>query len=213
MGAGHAKGPQVRPEDAPNVVATVAGGLVAADQGHQTVGRSGPTSGVRVLAPELLPTGPWDGVYPPEVAEARKLPVDLDRDARVATAAALRAVGYRVAHIAQALSVSPSTVKLYLARAREIGALNDVARDLRTRALPQAVENLIKGLDKGDKDYTLKTLEGLGEFVRHSKDEHQGGPGATMAFQVNFVNAPVSVVEGHMLPATANGMVVGVPRD
>lgn len=205
------------------MVATVAGGAVAFDQGRQMVGRQDEPAGVRVLAPELLPMGPWDGVWPnagaPEenLAAGRRratLPVSLELEERVSIAAALKATGYRTGQIATALGVSVVTVRTYLAKAREWGALNDVARDLRTRALPQAVENLIRGLDKGDKDYTLETLKGMGEFVRKGAGEK--GPvaaGPTMALQVTFVNAPTSVVQGHEVPPTANGMVVGCPRE
>lgn len=73
------------------------------------------------------------------------------------------------------------------------------------RALPAALDNLIVGLEAGDKDYTLKTLEGRGLLVKHT---HQEGQAPKSAFQFNIVvEAPA---DGHRDPVI--GSIVGEPR-
>lgn len=73
------------------------------------------------------------------------------------------------------------------------------------RAVPTAIDNLIAGLEAGDKDYTLKTLEGRGLLVKHS---HQDGQAPKSAFQFNIVVE--SPTDGHREPVI--GSVVGEPR-
>lgn len=122
--------------------------------------------------------------------EVQALSRELEKDYRVAVSVALRTLGWDTGRIAEKVGVSRQTVRDYLAYAREHKGLNDTLRDLELRAIPQAIENLIEGLEAKDKDYTLETLKGRGLFRNHSNTKTEGGQSGPLQLQVNFVNAP-----------------------
>jgi hypothetical protein len=76
--------------------------------------------------------------------------------------------GFSIHAIAEDMGVAPSTVTGWLTRHRRDVAEGSIDEQLDQIAVPLAVENLTHGLLAGDKDYTLKTLEGRGVFKRHS---------------------------------------------
>ena len=133
-------------------------------------------------------------------------------------ALALRAEGFSVGEIAADMKISPATVLGWFTKHRRTVEAETIDAQLDEIATPLAVENLIHGLAAGDKDYTIKTLEGRGKFKRYAdkgdgqtsteipalviRVEHAGGPGAT------------TIALGSPPPqasADAGGKIVGVP--
>lgn len=92
-----------------------------------------------------------------------------DLRALIAEMVALRIAGYTMREIAEITATSICTVTRYLARASEVAERNDVGMLLDYHAVPLAVDNLIEGLRNGDKQYTLKVLEGRGHLQKHTK--------------------------------------------
>lgn len=131
---------------------------------------------------------------------------DTERDwASVAgRAIAFRMAGMSMQQIADELLVSVGTVRKWLTEARKNAALLDVTPLLDHVALPQAVDNLIAGLEAGNEKYTLATLQGRGAFSAHSKQETHA---TSMALEIHVEMPPTSrvadAVEGH---------IVGQPR-
>lgn len=180
--------------------------VLAEDQTRQTVGDQRP-GGVRVVA-EALPAWEPDAEALQTIEAERR---SLERDYRVAVAAALKTLGWTAVQIAEKLQLHPTTVKKYLAYAREHHGLQDVLRDIEFRAIPQAIENLLDGLAAGDKEYTLETLKGRGVFRNHSNTKTEGGPAGPLQLQVNFINAPPpGTTPG---PVPGSGMIHAAPRE
>lgn len=127
----------------------------------------------------------------------------LPHDAAIKSVTALRLAGYTVAEIATETALTINQVRRLLVESK---AKRQVFEDLIDgRAMPAAVDNLIAGLEAGDKDYTLETLKGRGVLVKHT---HQEGQAAKSAFQFNIVvEAPQ---DGQREPLL--GAVVGEPR-
>jgi transcriptional regulator with XRE-family HTH domain len=88
-------------------------------------------------------------------------------------ALSLRAQGWSMADIAEALDVGVSTILGWFTKHRRKVDLAKVTRELDAIAVPLAVENLTHGLLAGDKDYTLETLKGRGLFRRHVEDKSE----------------------------------------
>jgi predicted transcriptional regulator len=116
---------------------------------------------------------------------------------------ALRLAGHTHKEIALEVGCSVSQVRRLLhLNAPKRKVFEDI---IDGRALPAALDNLIEGLEAGDKDYTIKTLEGRGLLVKHS---HAEGQAPKSAFQFNIVVE--SPADGHREPLI--GAVVGEPR-
>lgn len=115
----------------------------------------------------------------------------------------LRVAGYTLNEIAAETGASAAYVrKLLQAQEQKKKQLEEL---IDGRAVPAAIDNLIVGLEAGDKDFTLETLKGRGLLVKHS---HQEGQVPKSAFQFNIVvETPKS---GAVEPAL--GAVVGEPR-
>lgn len=93
--------------------------------------------------------------------------------AKATTAQQLRRQGFSVPEIAEELGVAASTVTGYFTQHRHALAEGELDDRLDHIASPLAVDNLVHGLLAGDKDYTLKTLEGRGLFKRHADQGEQ----------------------------------------
>lgn len=193
--------------------AGIPGVVVAADQGRQSDLDRGRPAGLRVFNPEAFETGPVAiaRVVVPGQLDAARAVLGRKRDERVAMAAALRAAGAKVAAIADLLGVKPDTVREYLANAREWGGLDDVLRDIEARAIPAAVENLLQGLEDGDKEYTLEVLKGRGIFRTFGNTKTEGSAaGTNMTVNVQFVQAPAVVETNPLAPVVGStGEIVG----
>lgn len=127
---------------------------------------------------------------------------------KVQEALALRAEGWALTDIAEALEVGVSTVTGWFTKHRRRVAARKVERDLDAIAVPLATENLIHGLLAGDKDYTLETLKGRGQFRRHVAGEetvrHELPP-----LVIRFEGAPGSPVDTQNAEKLVTGQVVG----
>lgn len=194
------------------------GVLIAADQRPQHSLNPGEDAGLRVYNPdafEALPTT-VERVLMPENLAAGRAALSLRKDERVAAAAALRAAGVKPGRIAQMLGVAVGTVRDYLVAAREWGGLDDVVRDIEFRHVPQAVQNLGKLLESGDKEATLETLKGRGVFRTFGNTKVDGPVGAN-AMQVNVTFNGVPAGESaHLDPLKqvvgSAGEIVGAPN-
>lgn len=188
------------------------GVVVASDQRRMSQdGRDRP-AGLRVFRPEAFEgePGPVARVVAPENVAAAQALLSRKRDERVAVAAALRAAGTKVPAIAKLLGVTPTTVRDYLACAREWGGLEDVVRDIEYRLIPRAVENVEYWLNKHDKDMTLEVLKGRGVLKPAVAHAASGAPAAAMTVNVQFVNAPAVVETNPLAPVVgSSGEIVG----
>lgn len=158
---------------------------------------------IRVPAPSA-PAAP--SALAEKLAQAPSPPQPLvvmsDEDAAKAVMA-MRLAGHTYREIAEELGCSQNQVRrLLMINAPKRKVFEDI---IDGRALPAAIDNLIVGLEAGDKDYTIKTLEGRGLLVKHS---HQEGQAPKSAFQFNIVVE--SPAEGHREPLL--GAIVGEPR-
>jgi DNA-binding CsgD family transcriptional regulator len=169
------------------------------------------------------------GILPPDIAAQhaapdappRKLTAAQKRAIRLTQQAlSLRAQGYSIGEIAESLGAAPSTVMGWFTKHRRQVDEGEIDRLLEETAVPLAAENLVHGLAAGDKDYTLKTLEGRGYFKRHTDQgpvadpnnipalvvrvEHGGqattvGVGRVPANQQPQVGAAMPDVKGHIV--------------
>lgn len=134
---------------------------------------------------------------------------DADRDFTkvAARAVALRILGHSQAEIARELCVGEGTVRQWLMQARKRAELLDISELLDHVALPQAVDNLITGLQQGNEKYTLATLQGRGAFSAHSKSE--------LAATITQLEITITTPAG-ATPAERDvleGQIVGIPRE
>ncbi len=122
-------------------------------------------------------------------------------------ALSLYAEGWSIPDIAVKLNVQPTTVTGWFMRHRRAVKVASIDQMLDNIAAPIAAQNLIHGLLAGDKDYTLKTLDGRGHFRRHTAEEsvvkHEMPP-LVIQF-VTPINVPLDA-DG------AAGRVLGVPQ-
>jgi hypothetical protein len=81
------------------------------------------------------------------------------------------AEGYTPAEIAENMGVNPATVTGWFTRFRYDVKKFDVDAMLDKLAVPLASQNLIHGLLAGDKDFTLETLKGRGQFRRYGEQQ------------------------------------------
>jgi hypothetical protein len=127
-----------------------------------------------------------------------------DLRALIAEMVALRITGHTLKEIATISGVGLNTVTRYLARAAEIAERNDVGTLLDYHAVPLAVDNLLEGLKNGDKQYTLKVLEGRGHLQKHTKGVVSGTMKGGLVFE--WKGAPQSA------PALPEGAIQGRAR-
>jgi predicted DNA-binding protein (UPF0251 family) len=77
--------------------------------------------------------------------------------------------GWSINDAADHLGVAKSTLVGWLTRHKAKVSAAEISHQLDDIAVPLAVVNLTHGLLAGDKDYTLETLKGRGQFRRHSE--------------------------------------------
>jgi hypothetical protein len=122
----------------------------------------------------------------------------------VAEMVALRLTGATIKEIAKEVQADEVTVRKYLALAAQTAERNDVGILLDHHAVPLAVDNLIEGLRAGDKQYTLKVLEGRGHFQKHSRGQTAVASRGT--FQFEWKGAPQAMA------ALPEGSIQGIER-
>jgi transposase len=136
-------------------------------------------------------------------SKQRKLPRQL------AAIIAMRTEGMSNRDIAEKMNLSVATIGAYLQKARKELHLSDIVDRVEHRAVPTAVDNLIEGLDRGDKDYTLATLKGVGVFRNHSAVKQET---STENRNLMVVRIEMPELTNGQLPTVAVGNIVGVPR-
>lgn len=158
-----------------------------------------------------LPTGPFGSMQlnqtnDPTLPDPAK-PQVRERLIKTQEALALIAEGWSITDIAFKMNVQPATVTGWIVRHRRIMKVKDIDKMLDGVAAPLAAQNLIHGLLAGDKDYTLKTLEGRGHFRRHTAEEvavkHEMPP-LVIRFE--------TPVEHPTATASEAGRILGVPQ-
>lgn len=103
------------------------------------------------------------------IARARPISKAVRRSRKLTQEAlALFTEGFSIGEIAEQMGVNPGTVTGWMTKHRRSVREGSIDAQLDEIAVPLAVENLTHGLLAGDKDYTLKTLEGRGVLKRHS---------------------------------------------
>jgi len=138
-----------------------------------------------------------------------ELPEGGELPPRMAQVVALRILGMKASEIADKLAISVHTVNQHLYVARSRGKLSDVGPILDHVAVPLAMDNLIKGLEEEDKEYTLEVLKGRGAFRSHSASVSSGSVGP-MQLQIQ-VELPQGA-HGKVIDVGV-GQVMGKPRD
>lgn len=141
--------------------------------------------------------------------EAPVLSASRLRQRRTQIALAMRASGLGNNDIARALGVSPATITGWFTTHRRECSAETIDQMLDEIAKPLAIENLIHGLQAGDKDYTLETLKGRGVFRRHVEGEGKP-PTELPALRITFEIPTFDQMAGReSLPL---GQVVGAPQ-
>ncbi len=119
----------------------------------------------------------------------------------------LRIAGLNVHQIVNKLhlddATGPDHVRQVLYLARKEARLADVTGLLDHRAVPGAVDNLIAGIDNGDKDYTLAVLKGRGAFRNFERTDAD----TKMSLEIT-----VEGLDNENCKAPIEGTVVGIPR-
>jgi hypothetical protein len=133
---------------------------------------------------------------------------------RGAIVMALRAQGYTYPEIQEATGLGLGIIRAACRKAREAGALSETLLMIENEAVPQAVDNLVAQLRKGEfGDAEMAVLKGRGVFQNYSRNKAEGGDGARLPpLQIAFISAT-----GDALPTvivnSPTGAVFGKPRE
>lgn len=131
------------------------------------------------------------------------------RQRRTQLALSMRAQGLGNNEIARRFGVSAATVTGWFTTHRREIAPEAIDELLDQIAKPLAIENLIHGLQAGDKDYTLETLKGRGVFRRHAEGEGKP-PTELPALRISFeLPSPDQMMGRDGVPV---GLVIGQPQ-
>lgn len=139
------------------------------------------------------------------VVSRREAQGGTDREARrhnMKLAAALRLVGMTQREIAEEMGIDERTVRRLLSEAKQLDVSRAVTL-LHQRAVPQAMDNLITGLERGNERYTIETLKGAGILKAHGPSGQAQVP---TTLQLVFAAPP-----GQPAPALPAGAVHGAP--
>lgn len=120
----------------------------------------------------------------------------------------LRYEGFSPKEIAELLGVSHQQVTYALTAIREDASLDEQVQRLNQVAVPLAMDNVVRGVMNGDKEYTLKVMDGAGVFKSHKAI--QGEIKKTITHLVVQLALPQHLI-GKELPMPKPGQVVGAP--
>lgn len=190
--------------------------------------RSGPGDKSLQQTVSTTPTGSAGDAYAPLAVEARKgaeraveeqlkhigkiQSAIRDKDGKIkrakfhAAVLALRWEGYGPRESAEILGCSFDKVDAALLRMREAASIEDQLIRLDTLIVPLAVDNVARGVMNGDRQYTLKVLDGRGVFRTHkSSESHVKKTIAILKIQTTM---PDHIGAGH-IPMPIAGAIVG----
>jgi predicted transcriptional regulator len=120
----------------------------------------------------------------------------------VAAVLALRMEGFTVDQSARLLGLTKHQVSHALEVIRKDGTISGQMDRLDAIAVALAVDNVIQGVKNGDKDYTLKVLEGRGVFRTHKSVEEKSTQ-TVMTLTVSMEGVPL------VPPEVKAGSIVG----
>lgn len=119
---------------------------------------------------------------------------------------ALRWEGYGPRETAEILGCSFDKVDAALLRMREAATIEDQLIRLDNLIVPLAVDNVARGVMNGDRQYTLKVLDGRGVFRTHkSQETHVKKTIAILKVQTTMP----AHISGASIPMPIPGSVVG----
>lgn len=121
---------------------------------------------------------------------------------------ALRLEGYSPADTADILGVSRDQVYRALQTCRKDADMSNQLLRLDQIGVPTAVDNVLTGIANGDKEYTLRLLDGRGAFRTHKSIEAQITK-TVLTMRVD-VTMPLHLV-GQAVPVARPGSIVGSP--
>lgn len=120
----------------------------------------------------------------------------------------LRMQGFKPQDTAEILGCSFQQVSLALRQVRENAGIIDQLDRIDKIAIPLAVDNAIVGILNGDKEYSLRALDGRGIFRTHKSIEAQVTK-TVLEMRVS-ITMPDHLV-GRDLPVPRAGSIVGAP--
>lgn len=126
----------------------------------------------------------------------------------VASVLALRWEGFSPKETAEVLGCSWQAVTRALLQVRKDAGLDDQIKRLNDIAVPLAMDNAVRGVMEGDKEYTLRVLDGTGVFRSHATIK---GEIKQRIEQLSVVLMVPAHLEGKELPMPKPGSVVGAP--
>jgi len=124
-----------------------------------------------------------------------------------AAVVALRIKGMTIGEIATATGIDAKVIRRALYEAKQNAPVADLDVLIDARGLPQAVDNMLDLLDRGDKEATFEVLRGRGVLRTHQAVRHEGGTG-NLTLNVAF-NLPANAKAE---PISVAGQVFGKPR-
>lgn len=120
----------------------------------------------------------------------------------------LRYEGFTPRETAELLGVSHQQVTYALTAIRKDADMEQQVRRLNEIAVPLAMDNVVRGVMNGDKEYTLKVMDGAGVFKSHKAVQSEIKKTVTM-LTVQLAMPPHLI--GKELPMPKAGQVVGAP--
>lgn len=120
----------------------------------------------------------------------------------------LRWEGFNPRDTARVLGVSEGVVNHALLQLRKDASLDDQITRVDTLIVPLAVDNLARGILAGDKEYTLRVLDGRGVFRAHKSVE---GNITKRNLTLSIVTTMPAAVPAGQVPTVKPGGVMGRP--
>lgn len=125
---------------------------------------------------------------------------------------ALRWEGFSPTETAQTLGVSINRVRNALSELRKTAAIDHQLDRLDQIAVPLAVDNVVRGVMDGDKDYTRDVLNGRGVYRTHKSIEAQVRQ-TTLRMEIGVTLPSLTPgAEAGTLPAIRPGGVLAAPN-
>lgn len=141
-------------------------------------------------------------------AQTRTKDGKLRRGKFIAAVLALRYEGFTPKQTAELLGASPHQVTYALKQVRKDATIDEQIRRLDQVVVPLAVDNVARGVMEGDKEYTLRIMDGRGLFRNHASIK-QDIKAEIVQLSVSL-SMPAHLV-GQPLPMPKPGSILGAP--